>query len=194
MLQEELVTTAPAFAGLSKHKFAMLEVDPEAYAEHVEFIRSLNVRGYKADEGIEWQYDGMTYPENDERRKGPLKPGQTTIVALEVAMHGIKRTASWHQEEVSAGDGQIVKRPDFRAEGRPLLRIIRIFEPGRVDRLLAEAEAQTSLCPWCSPVRAIPTAEFKQHVEREHFSEPVAAVPAAKRAAKGQHVADEDDE
>jgi hypothetical protein len=154
------VPRQPAYRGAVSQQYARVRIIPENYQEWLDFVRSLRTRGYtpRQERGLTWQYDGIEYP-----LEGPLKPGDEVTLPLAIAMHAVKATSVWYQEEV---DG--LKRPDFRAIAKPLLEIVATFEPGDVGKLLHEKlEAKVpSKCPWCNA--ELPDEEFKDHVA-EHF-------------------------
>src|SRR5262245_16332167 len=95
------VTRRPGMAGFEHcGRFAMVEVIKDAYDEHMAYIRSLNVDGYQEPEGVSFQFDGVTWPQDDNDHKGPLRPNELVMMPQIVAEHGIKATMVWHHRNV----------------------------------------------------------------------------------------------
>jgi hypothetical protein len=152
--------------------FACVMIDPATFKEYNEHRQTLRVRGHKADVGLVWQFDGMTYPLDDQVRHGPLLPGEKLWVPLIVAQYGVRNTSVWEYETDEKGNR--INRQDFLyGQPQPRLIIVEMRDPGDFARQMVMPTPVLAKCAFCDG--DFPPEELAIHMAGDHGAELLAA-------------------
>ncbi|KKM70282.1 hypothetical protein LCGC14_1442300 [marine sediment metagenome] len=137
--------------------YAKVSLDEKLWKDHIDFMRNMEVPSWKEPAGFEWQYDGQQY--------GPLCPGETIVVPLEVAEHGLKASAIFMRKKDQYGKPTMDLDP---MSGRhPMLVVQSRFmahDPRQEEEMPA---APLAVCPLCQEEQADQEA-FRAHLASKH--------------------------
>jgi len=137
--------------------YAKVTLDEKLWEDHLIFMRNMQVPSWKEPSGFEWQHDGQQY--------GPIHPGETIVVPLEVAEHGLKRSAVFMRKKDEYGKPTMELDP---MSGRhPMLVVQSRFmaqDPRQEEEMPA---APLPICPLCQKELADQEA-FRAHLMSAH--------------------------
>ncbi len=137
--------------------YAKVSLDEKLWKDHIDFMRNMQVPSWKEPPGFEWQYDGQQY--------GPIQPGETIVVPLEVAEHGLKRSAI--PMRVKDEYGKPTMALDQMSGRHPMLVIASRFmaqDPSQEEEMPA---APLPVCPICQEEQADQDV-FRAHLASKH--------------------------
>lgn len=164
--------------------WALVQIDEQVFKQFNEYRRTFRVRGYKPDDGLQWQFDGQIYPLQDENRNGPLLPGEKIWVPLIVAQYGVRNTAAWQYQ--TDEHGSPINKQDFLyGEQIPRLRIIEIRNPGDFTKQQFTEPAQIlAPCSFCGQEFA--PEQLSNHIVEMHTADIRAGLSAKEPQSKAK--------